>query len=799
MKRAKSAPSRNSKKPSQGGENFAAHAVERARSEWDSGNPESALTMLMQTTVKFPRYEPAHRLMLQIFIDEGFHPKDVIWCLGRIEKITRLRPRDRVEYGRCEYELSHYKKALPLLEEAAQIPEQQLDGWGYDRWMIQDMVQDCRTRIGLFTENSIARSRSSRGKKAPGASTGEAKPRNDRSRGKAAPKAPVGARSAKKPDQVAAQASQAGVPAAVATPRPQEMPPIRISGLIESAADLHRRFVSGDVASLSKYFLAQWAGRLSQAEHFDSLICLNTLRDVTHYAYQIETVRKVMRSFRGRVLLADEVGLGKTIEAGMVLKEYLMRGMVKKTLILTPPALVSQWCEELASKFDIHPASSEASELRQDPEGFWESQNLVVASLALARNKRHFPILSQMRFDMVIVDEAHHVKNDRTAGWKLVNELKSRFLLLLSATPVENNLMDLFSLVTLLKPGQLGTKKAFRQNFVLRGDPTQPRNREHLRGLIGEIMIRNTRALADIRLPARHASTVLVEGEPAERELYAKLTDLVRKGFQRNMSRLSLGLLLQEAGSSPHAVQKTLVKMAGNPDVDADMKAEMTRLARLCGYVPNTSKAGRLLELLAASREKVLVFSRFTATLQDIGRRLSDAGISFSLFQGNMSAEEKDQAVLSFQNGVPVMLCSEIGGEGRNLQFCSTMVNYDLPWNPMKIEQRIGRIHRIGQTRPVHVYNLCAVNTAEHHILDVLDRRINMFELVIGEVDLVLGQTKTETEFEDRILDIYGQSRDDDDIASAFESLGDELLEARRQYDKIKRLDSEIFANDYEI
>ena len=127
------------------------------------------------------------------------------------------------------------------------------------------------------------------------------------------------------------------------------------------------------------------------------------------------------------------------------------------------------------------------------------------------------------------------------------------------------------------------------------------------------------------------------------------------------------------------------------------------------------------------------------------------------------------------------------------------MVNFDLPWNPMKIEQRIGRIHRIGQTRPVHVYNLCAANTAEHHILDVLDRRINMFELVIGEVDLVLGQTKSETEFEDRILDIYGHSRNDQDITTAFDRLGDELLAARQQYAKIKQLDSEIFANDYEI
>jgi SNF2 family DNA or RNA helicase len=239
--------------------------------------------------------------------------------------------------------------------------------------------------------------------------------------------------------------------------------------------------------------------------------------------------------------------------------------------------------------------------------------------------------------------------------------------------------------------------------------------------------------------------------------------------------------------------------VAERPEVDSDLRSRMRKLAKLCEYVPNTTKTARLMELLEISKEKMLVFSRFTATLEEIAQRLSAAGINFSMFDGRMSAADKDRAVYNFQNGINVMLCSEIGGEGRNLQFCSTMVNFDLPWNPMKIEQRIGRIHRIGQSRPVHVYNLCAHNTAEHHILDILDRRINMFELVIGEVDLVLGQTKSETEFEERILDIYGRSRNDLDIKSAFESLGDELLAARKQYDKIKRLDGEIFANDYEI
>jgi len=771
--------------------------VEMAWSEWESGDPDSAIEKLAEIIHRFPRNEPAHSLLLQILMEEGCHPKDILWCAGRLQKLRPLKPRERLEYGVSEYALHHYEKALPLLR-SSQLPRARLEVWGYDPWVIKDMIRECERRIGL---DFVAGAGASAGKD-KGAVRARKPNRSgsgtDSRKKKPAPPPPEH-EPAKQADPPAPAPSPKAGQIPVVQPPPREMPPIRVSALIEGPDDIRRRFLSGEVASVSRYFLGQWASRLSQADHFDNMICLNSLRDVTHYAYQVETVRKVMRSFRGRVLLADEVGLGKTIEAGMVLKEYLMRGMVKKALILTPPALVSQWCEELASKFDIHPASTEDPALRQDPEGFWETHNLIVASLALARNKRHLPLVTALRFDMVIVDEAHHVKNDRTAGWALVNDLKSRFLLLLSATPVENNLMDLFSLVTLLKPGQLGTKKSFRQNFVLRGDPTQPRNRERLRELIGEIMIRNTRALADIKLPPRHATTVLVEGEPAERELYARLTDLVRKGFQRNMSRLSLGLLLQEAGSSPHAVRNTLAKMAGQPGMDPDMKAEMGRLARLCGYVPDTSKTGRLLELLAASREKVLVFSRFTATLEDIGQRLSSAGVDFSLFRGSMSAEEKDRAVHQFQNGVPVMLCSEIGGEGRNLQFCSTMVNFDLPWNPMKIEQRIGRIHRIGQTRPVHVYNLCAADTAEHHILDILDRRINMFELVIGEVDLVLGQTKTETEFEERILDIYGESRSDEDVASAFERLGDELLGARRQYDKIKRLDAEIFATDYEV
>jgi SNF2 family DNA or RNA helicase len=167
-------------------------------------------------------------------------------------------------------------------------------------------------------------------------------------------------------------------------------------------------------------------------------------------------------------------------------------------------------------------------------------------------------------------------------------------------------------------------------------------------------------------------------------------------------------------------------------------------------------KVAKLLELVRAldsfsPGSKAVVFTRFRATLEAVSSVLSAEGVPHSSFHGGMSGPEKDQAVEELRNEVPVMLATDVGGEGRNLQFANVLVNYDLPWNPMKIEQRIGRLHRIGQMREVRVFSLCARGSAEERILDVLDRRIHLFELVIGEVDLILGSALDEKEFDARI------------------------------------------------
>ena len=225
------------------------------------------------------------------------------------------------------------------------------------------------------------------------------------------------------------------------------------------------------------YGLRQRFAHLGLAQGFDELLCLTHLRGIETFWYQVETVRKVLKQFRGRVLLADEVGLGKTIEAGMVLKEYLLRGMVDSVLVLTPASLVGQWREELETKFDIASATTHDGLLRSDPERFW-SQKHLIASLALARRSEHAAHILGRSFDLVIVDEAHHLRDRTSRSYKLVDALNKRFLLLLSATPVQNDLTELYNLLTLLKPGIFKTLKEFRAAYVTPGKPHQPANPE---------------------------------------------------------------------------------------------------------------------------------------------------------------------------------------------------------------------------------------------------------------------------------------------------------------------------------
>ena len=577
------------------------------------------------------------------------------------------------------------------------------------------------------------------------------------------------------------------------------LPEIPVSIEVDSSsfkkALSHREFTS-----LESYELTLDGYRIRLKESFENLISLSNLQDVRSLWYQEETARKVLKTFRGRALLADEVGLGKTIEALIVFKEYIQRGMVKGALILTPTPLVSQWQEELKAKFGLDIPSTDGPAYRTKGASFWEAP-FVLASINLAKSKNNFPVVTEREYDMVIVDEAHHLKNRNTLNWKLVNALKKRFLLLLTATPVENNLMELYNLVTLLKPGQLKTASAFRKEFMTRGDPTDPQNRGKLKELLGQVMIRNTRALAKIDIPPRFAQTIKVDCDKNEKELYERISTLVKNINEINGAthKLLLKNLLAEAGSSPRAVNLTLSRILEKKELLLEHEKEIQAINNLCRSLGDTSKNRLLLKLIKSSPDKKIIFVKYLGTLEHISDFLSWQGIPHALFHGSMDNRKKDDQIRSFREDKEVLVTTEIGGEGRNLQFCYQMVNYDLPWNPMKIEQRIGRIHRIGQEKEVKIYNLCATGSVEDYILEVLDKKINMFEMVIGEIDMIMGRIKGEQEFSEMVYDIWVNSPSEEAKGKSFDQLASTLKRVKNLYHKTKELDEKLFGESYEL
>ncbi len=194
--------------------------------------------------------------------------------------------------------------------------------------------------------------------------------------------------------------------------------------------------------------------------------------------------------------------------------------------------------------------------------------------------------------------------------------------------------------------------------------------------------------------------------------------------------------------------------------------------------------------------DKKMVFVHHRETLERLGALLEAAGMRFEQFDGSMSGPEKDRAVERFRDETPLLLCTESGGEGRNLQFCNTMINFDLPWNPMAIEQRIGRLHRIGQKREVFIFNLVARNTIEEYVLRILDEKINMFELVVGEIDSILGEMEESQEFAEMIFSAWVKTSELE-RDSTFDEIGERVSEAKRQYEAVKTLDENLFGDEF--
>ncbi len=591
--------------------------------------------------------------------------------------------------------------------------------------------------------------------------------------------------------------AKASAPAANVTPAPQaprlpvppvtvklEMPSLgesMISGgpLLRDLADLRRR----EEAAL------WWVSNQS-----DDLLCLPACR-VRRLEYQVRTALRALGPLQGRALLSDEVGLGKTIEAGLIAKELCTRGMVRRLLVLTLPSLVDQWEEELADKFDLVVTTTNHAAFAADPARVWAEAPMIVASLHTFKQAAQLAEAVKVTWDLVIVDEAHYLRRRESLAWQAVNSIKRQHLLMLTATPVQNSLEELYNLVTLLKPGQLPSPKEFRARFFDPKQPRQPREPEELRRLLGQVMIRNTRANSGLELPPRRAETVLFSPAPAERAWWTEWEAELRTALAAlSASQASLWgrLLLRALGSSPAAWRAALRKF---PDAAARERWLAGAAARADGAGAWGQKV-RLLAPLARMAGGVVIFTEFLETQAALAGELRAAGALAWVINGSTPAPERQPITERFQREGGALLLTHSGTEGRNLQFCHTLANFDLPWNPMEIEQRIGRLHRLGQTQPVRICNFVQAGTLQEHLLGVLQEKLNLFELVVGETGLVLGERYSGDEFAE---EVFARWRDHEGrVGEAVAELGEELAAARAAYGEVKALDETLFAKDYE-
>jgi SNF2 family DNA or RNA helicase len=690
--------------------------------------------------------------------------------------------------------------------------------------------------------------------------------------------------------------------------------------IVETETDLRARLRAMTLDEPAVYDLRLRAESLRLSTGFDSLICLDDI-SIDHHAYQLEAALRALRDIRGRALLADEVGLGKTIETGIVMKELIERGLAQSVLILVPASLTMQWHEEMRHKFHEEFTVVRRPRDLELPDG--QTRIRWIVSLSRAKRARYAQALLAREYDLLIVDEAHKLKNRRTKVHRFVNQIRKRYVLLLTATPVHNDLMELYGLINILRPGHLGTVRAFRRNFVARREPEQPtvrrrarrtvvsskgwgylgrskewrdehwasdsrswlkkywrrshdferlatlplsgrrekarqeiidliqqgyevfdyelletsnplrrgryefvarlrlsekarearrreraerphtrqrnvtpRNAPALRRLLAEVMIRNRRSKVGVRLPPRRAAVYHLQLTPPERALYDGVTAYIRdelagRPHARHL-RLTLMMLQKELCSSPQAVAATLAKMLANPRQTDEARLQLGSFLDLAHGIVRGRKTEAVLKLLDRFPDQVVIFTEFLPTLRVLEAALKAHGHEVAVFHGGLDAYAKEDAIRAFRKGARALISTESGAEGRNLQFCRVLINYDLPWNPMRIEQRIGRLHRLGQEQEVLVFTLAAENTIEAYILDLLANKIRMFELVIGELDLILGAMDDPRSFETFIRDAWLESYSEADLQRRIARMEALLAAARRSYEEVTTLSDEL-------
>lgn len=567
----------------------------------------------------------------------------------------------------------------------------------------------------------------------------------------------------------------------------------------------------------------------------------------------------------GGMVLADEVGLGKTIEAGLVLR-YMLESGAKKVLIALPVSLRKQWELELEDKFDLSSVILDRLTVEHDAKNWHrklaDRQGVMIVITSYDYSSKLMKRFPDVKWDFLIIDEAHNLRNlNSTKRAKRLYALSGGIpKILLTATPLQNSLMDLYGLISFIDPRIFGSEQVFRQRYM------KDEDYDGLKRELTPVLYRTLRKdVADyMHFVKRICRTVDFKLSPDEIELYERVNLFLKEDALYSIPASNRGLIIlvirKLMASSSFALvetfevlKKRLEKLyEGTRSADAQegfdlfwsfvedeidesgfeetededtaaqktyIQAELDKVNAIIDVakrIKTNSKVTALKQALEIGfsyqrdngiAQKAVVFTESKRTQKYIAAELRKSGYSednILLFNGDFddtmtkeiyrawqvknfgnanygrSVEYKHAIVDYFKEHAKILICTDAGSEGLNLQFCNTVINYDLPWNPMKIEQRIGRCHRYGQQNDVVAINLLNTqNEADKRVYEILSKKFELFEGVFGASDIVLGALESGTSFEKMVLDIYQSCNTTTEFRKAFDKL-DRKLNAKR-------------------
>lgn len=528
--------------------------------------------------------------------------------------------------------------------------------------------------------------------------------------------------------------------------------------------------------------------------------------------HQLHVLNRVMANNNIRYILADEVGLGKTIEAGMVIKELKARGLVRRTLVVCPTGLVTQWSAEMQEKFHekfqvILPSDYDTIRRLTDHDDVYSQYNQVISPMDSIKpiekhagwteervekyNQERIYSIINSGWDLIIIDEAHRVagSSGEVARYKLGYLLSqaSPYLLLLTATPHNGKTGPFLRLVRLLDKDAFPNAKSVVKEqvapFLIRTEKREAIDNN------GNLLFKNrVTHLVELTWDERHTY---------QRQLYEMVTSYVSESYnkalrnrKKNMCLIFLLIIMQRMVTSSTAAirwslerrleilknQNTKLSSLTEEDlaeldiedgvedalqaISLDMREEINELESIIATAKQAefqhpdvkveTLENTIDALLNADRnQKIIIFTEFVATQEYLQRLLVSMGYSVTILNGRMSIEERNDALREFRDNTNIFISTDAGGEGLNLQFSNIIINYDLPWNPMKIEQRCGRVDRIGQTRDVQIFNFIVKDTVENRVREVLEEKLSVIlqEIGVDKYSDVLDSEVAEIDF----------------------------------------------------